>query len=68
MEIILILLISLLLVGWVSYYTSGSVYRSLQKNDNKYARLVQVLVFIVMFSGLLALSLYIVAENLAFQR
>jgi len=68
MAIILILLISLILIGWVSYYTSNSVYRSLQKHDNKYARLLQLLIFIVMFSGLLALALYIVAENLAFQR
>lgn len=61
-------LVMFIILAWVSYYTSKSVYRSLVKNDNKYARLFQVLSFLGMFAALSAMLLYFVATNLTFER
>jgi hypothetical protein len=61
-------LIMLLILVWVSYYTSKSLYRSLVKNDNKNARLFQVLTFIGMFVALSALLLFFIANNISFER
>jgi len=61
-------IIMLVIPVWVSYYTSRSVYRSLVKKDNKYARLFQVLTFLGMFAALSAMLLYFVATNLTFER
>jgi len=66
--LLILLPVALILVGWVSYYTSVSVYRTLKKNDNRYARFFQFLVFIGMFALLFALAVWFVAENLAFER
>jgi hypothetical protein len=61
-------LIMLVIVIWVSYYTSRSVYRSLVKNDKKNPRVFQVLTFVLMFAALSALLLYFVANSLTFER
>lgn len=66
--ILILLIFVLIIVGWVSYYTSASIYRSLVKNENKNARVFQVLAFLLMFAILLALIFYFIANNLAFQR
>lgn len=66
--IILFPLIILLIIIWVSYYTSGSVYRSLVKKENKNARAFQVLTFLLMFTALIALIFFFVITNLTFQR
>jgi SNF family Na+-dependent transporter len=68
MLVIIILCCFLAVAGWVSYYTSASVYRSLDKNDNRYARVFQVLTFAVIFVGLVGAGLFLLLNNLAFQR
>jgi hypothetical protein len=68
MIVIIILCCFLAVASWVSYYTSASVYRSLDKNDNPYARVYQVLTFLVVFVGLIGIGLYFLANNLAFER
>lgn len=61
-------LLILVILIWVSYYTSRSVYRSIVKNDKKNPRFFQVFTFVVMFAALSALLLYFIATNLTFQR
>ncbi len=40
----IVFFVALPLILWLSYYISASVYKSLKRNDNKYARLIQVLI------------------------
>ena len=65
---IILLVFFLAIIGWVSYYTSASIYRTLKKKDNPNARTFQVLTFLLMFAALLALGFYFIVSNMAFQR
>jgi hypothetical protein len=66
--LVIILLIAALIIFWVSYYTSTSVYRSLVKRDNPHARVYQVLTFLLMFAALAALIFFFVVTSLTFER
>ncbi len=68
MPYILIFIFALFIIGWLSYYTSASVYRSLKKNDNPYARLIQVLIAIGMFAILVLLIAYFIISNIHMER
>ncbi len=68
MLFILIPLIYLGIASWVSYYTSNSVYKSLRADYNKYARLIQVLIFLLVMAILVSLGLYLLAENFRLER
>src|SRR4051812_40756259 len=48
-----VFIISLFITGWLSYFISHSVYKSLKKNGNRYARLIQVLIAVGIFAVLL---------------
>ncbi len=65
---IIILLLILAVVGWVSYFTSNSIYRSLAAKDNPNARAMRVLSFILMFVLLIGLLWLFVVTNLTFER
>ena len=65
---IILLVFFLAIIGWVSYYTSASIYRSLKKKDNPNARTFQVIAFLLMFAALLALGAYFIISNTAFER
>lgn len=68
MPYILIFIFALFIIGWLSYYTSASVYKSLKKNDNQYARLIQVLIAIGMFAILVALIIFFIISNIHMER
>ena len=64
----IIVVIALAIIGWLSYYTSTSVYKSLKKNDNQYARLIQVLIAVGMFVILTGLIAYFIISSVKFER
>ena len=66
--VILLLLGFLIITGWVAYYISSSVYKSLKSNHNKNARLIQVILFLVVFAGLTALGFMLLLENVRLER
>jgi Mn2+/Fe2+ NRAMP family transporter len=68
MYFLIIFLFALPITGWLSYYTSASVYKSLKKNDYQYARTIQVLVFLGMFAVLVALAVYFVVSSIRLER
>lgn len=68
MGLIIIPLLYLVLAGWVSYYTASSVHKSLKANYNKNAGLIKWLVFILIFAGITALGIYLVAANFKLER
>ena len=65
---LLIIIPILAITAWVSYYLSASIYRSLKKNDNRYARLIQVAVFLASFALLAFIAFYLVATNVRLGR
>lgn len=68
MPFILIGLFALFIIGWLSYYTGASVYKSLEKNGNKYARLIQLVVSVGMFTALLFLIVFFIVSNIHMER
>ena len=68
MTLLLILFFFLAIIGWVSYYTSASIYRSLKKKDNPNARMFQLLSFFVMFAILTVLGGFLFFSNLGLHR
>lgn len=68
MPFILIGLFALFIIGWLSYYTAASVYKSLHKNGNKYARLIQLVVGTGMFTALLLLIIFFILSNIHMER
>jgi hypothetical protein len=68
MPFVIIFIFALFIIGWLSYYTSASVYKSLKKNDNKYARLIQVLIALGMFIVLLGLIMFFILSNIHMER
>jgi len=68
MSLVFILIFGLFIIGWLSYYTSASVYKSLKKNDNNNARLIQVLVGLGMFAILVTLIVFFIISNIHMER
>lgn len=64
----LIPVLYLIITGWVSYYTAASVHKSLKANQNANAGLYKWMIFIVLFIALVALGVYLVAENFRLER
>lgn len=68
MGLIIIPVLYLIITGWVSYYTAASVHKSLKANHNANAELYKWIVFILLFIVLIALGIYLVAENFRLER
>ena len=65
---VIILIVALLVILWLSYYTSASVYKSLAANHNRYARLIQVVVALGIFSILTVLLGIFIISQINFSR
>ena len=65
---ILIPIIGVLVILWLSYYTSASVYKSLAANHNRYARLIQVMVALGVFALLTVLLGIFIISQINFSR
>ena len=63
-----VLIIALPIIGWLSYYISASLYKSLKKNDNKYARLIQVLTALLIFAALMGLIVFFIISSITLER
>lgn len=64
----ILFLIALPIIGWVSYYISASVYGSLKKNDNRYARAIQVFTGLIIFVALMALITWFIVSSISLGR
>jgi len=62
------LILGIGIIGFISYFISAKAYSSLQRNQNAYARAIQVLIFLVSFSLLTLLALYIILSNIHLER
>jgi len=68
MTLILIGLLILGVIGAVSYFVSAKAYAGLQRNKNEYARVIQVVIFLVCFALLGLLTIYIIVSNIHLTR
>jgi hypothetical protein len=59
-----VLIIALPIIGWLSYYISASLYKSL----NKYARLIQVFTALLIFAALMALIVFFIISSITLER
>ena len=63
-----ILFIILVLVCFSSYFISNRVYKALRKENNDYAWVWSILTFILSFALLAFLILYLIVDNIRFER
>jgi len=68
MALILFGLLILGVIGAVSYFVSAKAYAGLQRNKNEYARVIQVVIFLISFALLGLLTIYIIVSNIHFTR
>jgi phosphate starvation-inducible membrane PsiE len=68
MALILIALLILGVIGIVSYFVSAKAYAGLQRNKNEYARVIQVVIFLVCFALLGFLTIYLIVSNIHLER
>lgn len=68
MLLVPILLIALPVILWVAYIVSAKTYRGLVKNNSKFPRAIQAIVFLVCAAALFGMIGYFLLNNVSMER
>jgi hypothetical protein len=58
----------LALIGLCSYFIARKVFKALKKNHNAYPVAISIVIFILSFTIILAVIIYIISRNIYFGR